>query len=70
MSILEFKPNKQLILDNSLNLKGLQLKPVNDMFLTVFENFKGFDLTSNPFMSNVSIQICQFLTKILQILVY
>jgi hypothetical protein len=49
MSMLGFKPNKQLILDNSLNLKGLKVKPVNDMFLIVFENFKGFDLTSNPF---------------------
>ena len=49
MSILGFKPNKQLILDNSLNLKGLKVNPVNDMFMTIFENFKGFDLTSNPF---------------------
>jgi hypothetical protein len=49
MSILGFKPNKQLILDNSLSLKGLKVNPVNEMFMTIFENFKGFDLTSNPF---------------------
>jgi hypothetical protein len=50
MSMLGFKPNKQLILDNSLNLKGLKItNPVNDMFVIIFENFKGFDLTSNPF---------------------
>jgi len=49
MSMLGFKPNKQLILNNSLNLKGLKVNPINDIFMTIFENFKGFDLTSNPF---------------------
>ncbi len=50
VSMLGFKPNKQLILDNSLNLNGLKVtNPVNDVFMIIFENFKGFDLTSNPF---------------------
>jgi hypothetical protein len=43
------KPNKLIILDNSLNLKGLNIQPENEMFGFIFENFKGFDFKSNPF---------------------
>ena len=49
MSILGFKPNKQIILDNSLNLKGLKIQPENEIFGVLLENFKGFEFNSNPF---------------------
>jgi len=43
------KPNKKIILDNTLNFKGLKLfsnENLNDIQLV---NLKGFDLLSNPF---------------------
>jgi len=43
------KPNRLLILDDSLNLKGLKVRPENEIFAVIFNNFKGFDLKSNPF---------------------
>jgi hypothetical protein len=49
MSILGFKPNKQIILDKSLNLKGLKIQPENEIFGVLLENFKGFEFNSNPF---------------------
>jgi len=57
MSMLGLKPNKPVVLDNSLNLKGLKIQPINEIIDVLFENFKGFDLKSNPF-KNV-----KFLTK-------
>jgi len=53
MSILGFKPNKQIILDKSLNLKGLKIQPENEIFGVLLENFKGFEFNSNPF-SNIN----------------
>ena len=42
MSILGLKPNKPVILDNSLNLKGLKIQPINEIIDVLFENFKGY----------------------------
>ncbi len=42
------KPNKKLILDNSLNFKGLKIFSKSSQFIHLI-NFKGFDLLSNPF---------------------
>ena len=49
MSILGLKPKKQIILDKSLNLTGLKIQPNQDNFAIMLENFKGFNLKSNPF---------------------
>jgi len=50
MSILQLLPNKPIILDNSLEIKNLQINDsLDDGFAFVFTNFKGFDLNSNPF---------------------
>ena len=42
------KPNRKLILDNSLNFKGLMFNLVNEVISIHLDNFKGFDLLSNP----------------------
>ncbi len=42
-------PNNKLILDNSLDFKGLKLIPKNKVYNIYLSNFKGFDLLSNPF---------------------
>lgn len=49
MSILGLKPKKQIILDKRLNLTGLKIQPNQDNFTIMLENFKGFNLKSNPF---------------------
>jgi len=49
ISILELKPNKKIILDNSLNLTGLTLTTQTIPFHIKLINFKGFDLLSHPF---------------------
>jgi hypothetical protein len=43
------KPNKKIILDNTLHLKGLTLFSNDETNSIHFNNFKGFDLLSNPF---------------------
>jgi len=43
------KPNRKLILDNSLNSKGLMLNLISEVVGINLNNFKGFDLLSNPF---------------------
>ena len=43
------KPNKKLILDNTLNFKELKLLTNDNLNLIHLNNFKGFDLLSNPF---------------------
>jgi len=43
------KPNKKIILDNTLNLKGLTLLTNNEINFIHLNNFKGFDLLSKPF---------------------
>jgi hypothetical protein len=45
-------PSSKIILDNTLNLKGLIFELLNKKADTIFfhlSNFKGFDLLSNPF---------------------
>ena len=49
MSRWGFKPNIPLILDNSLNIKILKIQSENEAFAFILENFKGFDIKSNPF---------------------
>jgi len=48
-----FKPNKPLILDDSLNIKILKIQSENEAFAFILENFKGFDIKSNPFKNVV-----------------
>ncbi len=43
------KPNKKIILDNSLHFKELKLLTNDNINLVHLNNFKGFDLLSNPF---------------------
>ncbi len=47
----ELKPNKKIILDNTLNLKGLifMLNNKSDTIFFHLSNFRGFDLLSDPF---------------------
>jgi len=45
----KLKPNKKLILDNTLNFKGLTIIPKNKLIFIQLINFKGFDLLSHPF---------------------
>lgn len=49
LSILQFKPSKQLILDDSLKFKNFIVIPSRNYFLIMLTNFKGFDLNSYPF---------------------
>lgn len=42
MSMWGLKPSKKLILDNTLNLKDLKIKP-SSAFRFLFDNFEGFD---------------------------
>lgn len=49
MSILEIKPNQDIIFDNRFNFTGLTIKPMEQIFLITFYNFKGFDIQHNPF---------------------
>jgi hypothetical protein len=53
MSMWGFKPNKPLILDDSLNIKILKIQSENEAFAFILENFKGFDIKSNPFKNVV-----------------
>jgi len=48
MSMWGLKPSKKLILDNTLNLKDLKIKP-SSAFRFLFDNFEGFDLDLNSF---------------------
>jgi len=53
-SILTIHPRKQIILDNSLNLKGAIIRVTGRINTTLFfaivlKNIKGFDLNSNSF---------------------
>jgi len=43
------KPNKKLILDNTLKLKGLKIITDDPIVYIQLLNFKGLDLLSNPF---------------------
>jgi hypothetical protein len=43
------KPNKKIILDNSLHFKELKLLTNDNINLVHLNNFQGFDLLSNPF---------------------
>ncbi len=47
----QLKPDEKLILDNTLNLKGLAIITENKFLNCIVNliNFKGFDLLSNPF---------------------
>jgi hypothetical protein len=47
-SYWKLKPNNKIILDNTLNLKGLSIISTTNI-LIYLSNFKGFDLLSNPF---------------------
>jgi len=49
------KPNKKIILDNTLNLKGLTLLTNNEINFIHLNNFKGFDLLSKPLFETNSI---------------
>ncbi len=42
------KPSTPLILNDSLDLDGLVIQPIK-IVIYMLHNFKGFDLTSNPF---------------------
>lgn len=49
ISEIEIKPNEKQILDDTLNLTGLTIKP-SDMFFEIkLKNLKGFNFESNPF---------------------
>jgi len=48
ISTFVLKPSKQLILNDSLNLDGLVIQPMIAVSF-LLQNFKGFDLKSNPF---------------------
>jgi hypothetical protein len=43
------KPNQKLILDNTLNFKGLMINLINEIICIHLDNFNGFDLLSDPF---------------------
>ena len=49
LSFIEIKPNKKLILNNSLNLNGSIIQPKNLIFAIMLNNFKGFEIQQNPF---------------------
>ena len=50
LSFLELKPLNKIILNDSLILNDLTIKPVKDqIFSVMFNNFKGFDIQSNSF---------------------
>ena len=49
ISFLKIKPNKQIILDDSLEINELEINSDDPFFALIISNFKGFDLNSNPF---------------------
>jgi hypothetical protein len=50
ISILAIQPNKPtIILDNSFDLRNIKLNPKLSFLTILLNNFKGFDLNSNPF---------------------
>ena len=48
-SILALKPNRKLILDDSLNLNGLKIEPTQVEFAILLSDLTGFNLNKNPF---------------------
>ena len=49
---LEIRPNGKQILDSSLNLTGLKIKPTYSYFTVVLKNIKGIDIHTN-FISQI-----------------
>ena len=48
---LAIKPNKPLILDDSLKFNKVTIWPTKELFCILLINFKGFDINSFPFKS-------------------
>jgi hypothetical protein len=48
-SFIEIKPNRKLVLNNSLNFNGSIILPKNNVFSIMLNNFKGFEIQQNPF---------------------
>ncbi len=49
ITLLALQPNKPIILDDSLDLKNLTITSKLNSMLIILYNFKGIDLSSNPF---------------------
>jgi hypothetical protein len=49
IEILAFQPNKPIIFDDSLDIKNLKIISNSKILAIVLYNFKGIDLSSNPF---------------------
>jgi hypothetical protein len=46
---LALRPNKPLILDNSLKFNKVPIRPTTELFCIILINFKGFEINSFPF---------------------
>jgi hypothetical protein len=49
IAILTFQPNKPIIFDDSLDIKNLKIFSGSSDLWIILTNFKGIDLSSNPF---------------------
>ncbi len=49
IEILRFQPNKPIIFDDSLDIKNLKIFSGSSDLWIILTNFKGIDLSSNPF---------------------